>query len=454
MAKETLLITEPIPQLIRRIGIPVAIGVVFNTLFQVVDTFFAGMISKEALAALALSFPIFFIIIGIASGMASGTSALIGNVLGSGDQQQAEYIAVQGLVLTVVLSFISMWLGLVSSPFLFRILGATDSYLAINLSYITPIFKAAPFFNLVYMFNATLTAQGQTKPFRNFLILGFFLNILFDPWFIFGGLGIPPLGIRGVAIATILIQFVGALYLGYIALRTSLFTARAWRLLIPNLEMMSQIIRQGLPTAIDLSTISVGGFVVMYFISQFGTEAVAAYGVASRLIRLISLPLVGLDVATLSLVAQNNGANRHDRVRKTFNTAIRYGLLLIITSGVLMVGLARPLLHLFTTDGQIIDMGINYIWISAVELPMSPFVFVGFAALRGVKRPLLPMTMSISRMIVLPAIIMYLFTIYLGMGLHSIWWGLVGINIATGAITWFAVTRLLPRNNHEGQLIT
>ena len=419
MDEKTPLITKPIPQLIRQIGIPIGIGVVFNTLFQVVDTLFAGAVSKEALAALALSFPIFFIIIGLASGMASGTSALIGNALGGGEHQKAEHIAVQGIVLTLGLSLVSMWIGLMSAPFLYRILGATDAYLEINLSYIRPIFLAAPFFNLVYIFNATLTAQGQTKPFRNFLILGFFLNIVFDPWFIFGGFGVPPMGVVGVAIATVLIQFIGALYLGYIALSSPLFTMQAWQRMVPNLTIMGQIIRQGLPTAIDLSTVSVGGFIVMYFISRFGTEAVAAYGVASRLLQLISLPLVGLDVATLSLIAQNNGAKRYDRVWETFNTAIRYGLLLIITSGILVVGLSEPLLELFTTERPIVEIGTTYIWISALALPAAPFSFIGFAALRGVKRPLLPMSMSISRMIILPAILMYALVSYFGLGLTA-----------------------------------
>ena len=102
MTDSNPLISENIPKLIRKIGIPVGIGVLFNSLFQVVDTFYAGAISKEALAALALSFPIYFIIIGLASGLGTGTSALIGNALGAGNQEDAAHIVGQGLTLTVM----------------------------------------------------------------------------------------------------------------------------------------------------------------------------------------------------------------------------------------------------------------------------------------------------------------------------------------------------------------
>ena len=444
------LLTEPIPRLIRRIGVPVAIGVLFNTLFQVVDTYFAGRISNEALAAMTFSFPLFFIVIGMASGMATGTSALIGNALGDGKAKEAEKIALQGLVLTIGISVLSMWVGLSSSPFLFGVLGAKGEILAYNLSYITPIFKGAVFFNLVYLFNAILASQGNTRPFRNFLILGFLLNIGLDPWFIYGGWFIPPLGVMGVAYATVIIQAIGALYLGYMALRSPLFSTRIfsstwWRLLIPHAPTLAQILRQGLPPSLDLSTVSVGSFIVTFFISRFGTQAVAAYGIANRINQLIWLPLVGLDVATLTLVAQNNGARQFQRVWETFKTAIRYGLLLMLVMGVAVFILAGQLVAIFTDDPAIIAIGIRFIRISALALVGSPFTFIGFAALRGIKRPLVPMVISMVRMIVLPGIVLYLLISILGLGLESIWWMLAIISVLTGALSWLFVVKLMPR---------
>ena len=445
MSAANPLLHERIPKLIRQIGLPVGIGVLFNNLFQVVDTFYAGALSKEALAALALSFPIYFIIIGLGSGLGTGASALIGNALGAGDRERAAHFAAQGLSFTALLSLVTATVGIAISPTLFEILGAQGDGVAYNMSYIVPIFQGALFFNLVFMFHAVLSAQGETRPFRNFLMLGFALNLILDPWFIYGGLGLPALGIAGVGVATSLIQALGSVYLGWRAARSGIFAGFHARRLLPDFSLIWQIVKQGAPPALDLSTVSVGGFVVTYFVSRFGSEAVAAYGIASRLDGLIWIPLVGLDVATLVLVAQNNGARRYDRMWQAYNTALRYGFALMTISGIVVFLFAYELVGIFTDEPAIIETGVVYIRISALSLWSKPLGFIGFAALRGIKRPLLPMVISTMRMIVLPALVLYGLVIVLDGGLLSIWWTITSITVGSGLLAWYCVRRLMPR---------
>lgn len=439
------LISEDIPKLIRKIGVPVGIGVLFNSLFQIVDTYFAGTLSKEALAALALSFPIYFIIIGLASGLGTGASALVGNALGAGRHGEAAQVLAQGLILTLLLSVLTAGAGIAAAPRLFEILGASGREVAYNMSYILPIFLGAPFFNLVFMFHAALAAQGETRPFRNFLILGFLLNIALDPWFIYGGFGLPQMGIAGVGLATALIQALGALYLGYAAWSSQLFRHLRARMFKPDPAQLLAIIKQGLPPALDLSTVSVGTFVVTYFVSRFGAEAVAAFGIASRLDNLFWLPLVGLDAATLALVAQNNGARRYDRMWQAYRAALRYGMALMLVGSVIVILFAPELVAFFSDDPGIIAVGAAYLRISALGAWSKPFAFIGFAALRGIKRPLLPMTISMTRMIILPAAALSVGIVWLGAGLQAIWWTIMGITIGTGLVAWLVVDRLLPR---------
>lgn len=447
MSGANLLTSGDIPRQIRRIGIPVGIGVLFNNLFQVVDTFYAGEFSRDALAALALSFPIYFIIIGLASGLGTGASALIGNALGAGEREEAAYFAAQGITLTVLLSLVTASAGIAVSPRLYEILGATGDGVVFNMSYITPIFQATVCFNLVFMFHAALSAQGETRPFRNFLMLGFLLNIFLDPWFIYGGWGLPAMGVAGVGAATAVVQLFGSLILGWRALRSPLFAEFRPGMLMPDMRRALQIIKQGAPPALDLSTVSIGGFVVTYFISRFGTDVVAAYGIASRLDGLFWIPLVGLDVATLVLVAQNNGARRYGRMWQAHNTALRYGLILMIIGGAFVFVFAYDLIGIFTGESAIIETGVVYLRISALAYWAKPMGFIGFAALRGIKRPLLPMIISITRMIILPAILLYALVIELGAGLLSIWWTISLITIVSGFVAWRLVWRLMPREN-------
>ena len=169
MENDIRLTTQPIPKLIRHIAIPVSIGFFFHTMFNVVDTFFGGLISTQVLAALSLSFPVFFIILAMGSGISTGTTALIGNALGAGNRDEARLFGIQGISFGVLVSIIMTLIGVYASPFLFSVLGASDDYLTACLIYMNTIFLGTLFFMLVFMLNAILVALGDTRSFRNFL---------------------------------------------------------------------------------------------------------------------------------------------------------------------------------------------------------------------------------------------------------------------------------------------
>ncbi|MGB1253022.1 MAG: MATE family efflux transporter, partial [Candidatus Promineifilaceae bacterium] len=128
-SKKAPLLTEPIPFMIRKIGIPVGIGALFNTMFNVVDTIYGGLISDEALAALSLAFPITFVIIALSFGFSIGGTALIGNALGSGERELAQKYAVQSVALAILVAIITAILIILTAPYMLITLGAVeDSY--------------------------------------------------------------------------------------------------------------------------------------------------------------------------------------------------------------------------------------------------------------------------------------------------------------------------------------
>ena len=445
------LLTAPIPQMMRKIGTPVAVGATFNTLYNVVDTMYGGLISDQALAALSLSFPIFFFIIAAGFGFSQGNTALIGNSLGRGDLAQAQERTVQGIVFGFFSSTLLTIAVVATAPTMVGWMGATEEgYRNLALAYINPIFYGAIFFVTLQMMNAALNALGDTKPGRDVLIAGFFANLVLDPWFIFGGFGLPAMGITGIALATVTTQALGCVYLGYKLWQTELISpeiiAKHYK---PKLAVFRRILEQGIPGALDMLSISIGFFILTIYVSQFGPNAVAALGAGSRLEQVAFLPVLGLNVAVISLVARNNGAQQYDRVQETYRRSLVYAFIILATTTLLISGFSRPLMRLFTSDPEIIQIGVEFTWIRNLGAIPSAIYFMSASSMRGIERPYLPLLFNVFRSVILPLVVLYVLITQMGFGLRTIWISTTLI-FALSAIVGYAMARYyLPRPSAE-----
>jgi putative MATE family efflux protein len=438
------LTTDPIPGLVRKIAVPASIGYFFNTMYNVVDTYFAGFISTDALAALSISFPVFFIIIAMGSGISQGGTVLIANALGEKDPERAHQICVQCISFGCLFSIALTFAGLLSAPMLFQILGASGKYLEIALDYINLILCGTTFFVLQSISNACLNAQGDTRSYRNVLIAGFFLNCVLDPWFMFGGLGIPAMGIRGIALATIFIQFLGMIYMLHRLSLTKLWDGPILSMLAPS-RIYREIAGQGFPASFNMVSVAVGIFVITWFISMFSTESVAAYGIATRIEQIVLLPTIGLNIAVLSMTGQNNGARKPGRIRETLHTTMKYGLVMMIVGGLLLFPLAGPMMKAFTNDPIVVAHGVDYLRIAAITLCSYVILFQTVNLLQGLKRPMFALVIGLSRQIIAPFIVFYLLAFKLGMRESGIWWGIFLVTWSAAIITHFFGRHMLSK---------
>lgn len=440
------LTVQPIAALIRRLALPASVGFLFNTLFNVVDTYFGGLISTEVLAALSLSLPLFFIIVAIGTGLSTGTTALIANALGAADGDTARLYAIQGITFGVLAAIVTTLAGCYLSPFLFSVLGARGAYLTTAILYMDTIFAGAVFFILAYMLNAILTATGDTRSFRNFLIAGFFLNMALDPLFIFGGFGIPPMGIAGIALATVFIQMAGSAYLGFRVYGSGLLKGKTLKDVFPKGRPFRDIAYQGFPASFNMITIGIGFFVITWFISRFGKDAVAAYGIGIRIEQIVLVPTIGLNIATLTLVAQNNGAGLFHRITETLHRSLCYGGIISAAGTVILLAGAPLLMTLFTNDQRVIAIGTTYLRIDALVLYAYIILFVYTAALQGIKKPMYAVWIGLVRQLVAPMLVFHLFVTIFDWHLLGIWWGFFLITWSAALFTTVYGRRLLIRN--------
>ena len=287
MPQQNPLTTEPIPKLVRRIAIPACIGYFFNTMYNVVDTYFAGLISTQALASLSLSLPVYFIIIATGTGVSTGATALIANAMGAGKREEARLVRGPGGFFRHPERAGSHALRVAGFPVPFQIAGGHRRVPLHGARLHEHAFSRDRFLHGALYAECRPERSGETKPFRNFLIVGFFLNIGLDPWFMYGGLGVPAMGVVGIALATLVAQMVGCVYLAYKVVQRGLLSKQDLAKALPRLEPFKEIARQGLPASVNMLTVGMGIFVITYFVSLFGKEAVAAYGSAMRVEQIV-----------------------------------------------------------------------------------------------------------------------------------------------------------------------
>jgi len=413
------------PQLLK-IAVPMSVGLFFNTLFNVVDTFYAGRLGTESLAGMSASFSVFFIQNALLSGLATGVSALMAQALGRKDPDSIRNLKNTGLVLIVSLSLLLTIAGLIGSPWLLYILGARELALSEGSRYVRTIYAGSLFWGFNAVFHAILSAHGQTRPYRNFLIIGFFLNLILDPLFIFGWLGLPRMGTMGVALATVLVQAMGTFYLGWQISKHKLFRSEDLDRSQIRLSVAGDILTQGIPAALNMLTIALGVFVINWFIYRFGSDAATAgYGVAVRIEQLALLPALGLNTATLAMVGQNAGAGKYDRVREVYRTSLKLGMVIMTIGMALLYPLAPWLIGLFNQDPDVIAEGTSYLRVEFLALNAYVILNVCLSLLQGLKRPHYAVWIGLYRQIAMPILLFNLLGRTLGLGLPGIWWGIV-----------------------------
>lgn len=260
----------------------------------------------------------------------------------------------------------------------------------------------------------------------------------------YGGAGFPALGLAGIALATVFVQCLGVFYLFSQLSKTGSMPSFRLADLRPRWSYFRELFRQGLPSAMNMMTISLGIFIITWFVGRFGEQAVAAYGIGTRVEQIALLPVMGLNISTLALTAQNFGAKRIDRIRETVRVSLRYGVLLAVT-GTAALLYRRELMGLFTADRSVIDAGVGFLSVEAYILPAYVLLYICVSAMQGIKMPLFGLTIGLYRQIAGPAFVFHLFTTVMGLGLIGIWWGIFGITWSAALIVVVYVSRTLAK---------
>ena len=402
LSKSINLTKDPIWSLLKNVTIPASVGSLFQTFYNLVDTWFAGRISAEAISAIAKSFPIYFTIIAVGVGIGAATNACIGNLIGEKKFNKASLFIAQSVVFALVTSVIVTLFGLNASTFLLGVMGSDASSIALTREYLDIIFYGTFIVMIQISLNGALNAQGDTKSYRNVLIFSFFLNIFLNPLFIWGYGVVPAFGIGGLAIATVISQSIGTIYLAYKINSCKLKKFLTIRCFIPKPEMIKELFSQALPIMFSMLFIGVGIFNILYFIGQFGDLATAGYGAALRVEQVFLLPVIGLNTAVLSIGGQNFGAKKYNRIRELYTKALLFGSSFMAVAGVILFFGAEFFVSQFTENQEAIIHGAIYLKVAALIAPIYPVFFITTAVFQALKKPIYSLYLSILRLTAFP----------------------------------------------------
>jgi len=423
------------------LSIPAAMAMIFNTLYNLTDLWFAGRLSDEALSGVSIAGSVFFLIISLGAGMQNGTTAIIANEVGRKNHADLPNWVNQAAGVAILISVISAVLGFWIGDDLIRFLGAEPDIEPYANQYLAIVFFGNIAFILSAVAAGALMALGDSKSNRNAHIFGFAANFVVNPLLTFT-LG---LGVTGLALSTVLIKAITGLYLFYVLKRR----LGAWCRPAFNAWYWRELLRQVLPASSNMFTIILGGFVTVSFIGRFGSEHVAGYAIGLRLEQVLLLPALGLFSAVMAMVGQNYGAGHYDRVCETYKKALITGLCMSLVSIPPMIFLSPRLISLFSQNPDIVSTGSTYLRVDAIAFYGYVVLFIGVASLQAIKQPIFPMLLGITRQLLLPASINYALIVVYGFPMISLFITIVSVVVISAFVCHWYTWRQLSRANAE-----
>lgn len=436
----------------RALAIPAAFGMLFATLYNVVDVYFAGLLSTDAQAGLAIGYQAFFVFMAVGFGLGSALSALVSNAKGSKEEGQTQVFVSQGLTFGVIATVVSMVIGWVLGPHLIALVSEPGAYRDAATGYFRWLIVALPGFFMAYGANGILQAHGDSRSMQRALMIAFFANIVLNPLFMFGIPGVwGGVGFNGIAVATVISQTGVMLFIVSRIMQLAVMQSVALSAFRPVRACFAQITAQLIPASSAMMVMFVSGFVVQFALKEFGAHAVAGYGVALRIEQILLLPVLGMTGALLPIAGQNFGAQDYDRVRAALRFCWMTGFgIAVVATPILLFGGALAM-SVFTHDPDVVRVGASYLAVDSFLFPVYMMLFSINSLLQALKKPIWTLWISIYRQGFGVAFFIWVFIGLLDFTVWGVWLGIAAA-VTSGWMLSLCVAQSVARSTIGGLL--
>lgn len=443
MAEEIRLESDNILSLLVRLSIPGIVSMFIQALYNVVDSIWIGRLSKEALAALSLAFPVQIILIAIAVGTGIGVTSLISRLIGQGELRKASNTAEHGLVIALIYGGLGFMTGLFFSEEILSLFTNDSLLIQLGSQYIRIILMGSTALSIPVIANTILRGEGNTFIPMVTMLIGSVLNMILDPFFIFGLWIFPRWEIEGAALATVLSRAISGTFIVYILFKGDNLLKLNFKDFKLDFSLVKGIYAVGFPSMVMQLIASFMIATVNIILAGYSAVAIAAMGIYFRLQSFVLMPVFGLNQGYMPIIGYNYGHKRPDRIKKT----VLYGF--IIAFVFTMIGffifqvVPQQLVRLFNDNEELITIGTSALKTISYLYPVVGFSIIASVTFQAFGMGFRSLFVSVLRQIVLLLPLAYVFG-KMG-GLSLLWYAFPVAEIIAFVVIMFWFTSTLKK---------
>jgi putative MATE family efflux protein len=439
--RQRLFLEGPIGAALVRLAIPLILGNVLQTGYQLTDAFWVGRLGTAAVAAVSVSFPVTILVISLGAGFGIAGATLSAQYMGAGRQDMVNHVAAQTMLIVLVTSGVLGTAGFIIAPYLLELVGVAPDVFSGALGFMRVSFIGIIFVFLYGMFQALMRGVGETRIPLLIVLLTVLLNFLLDPLLIFGWGPLPAQGVMGAAMATLATQALAALLGLIVFLRGRHGIHLSWGAFAPDPRYIRRAFRLGLPGSIELSIRALGPMLLSFLVASFGTVTLASYGAGSNILQFVTIPAMGMSMAVSTLVSQNMGAGNIGRAERVAVLGAGSGFGIFSLVGAAAYLLAPAIVAFFVPGApDVIAEGSRFVRIMCPAWGAIGIQLCIVSAFRASGNMLVSMVITLVSQFMFQFPLAYVLSKHTALQSGGLWWSFPIANIAAAAVSvgWFA----------------
>lgn len=420
--KENKMGVMPMPKLVITMSLPLMLSLLIQSLYNIVDSIFVAKLSESALTATSLVFPIQLLMIAVGVGTGVGVNAALSKNIGAKNTAMVENIAMTGALLSLFSTVVFMVLGFTCTGIFVHAFTKDETIAEYSIQYLSICMIFCVGSLVSTMFQRFLQSVGDTFYSMVSLIAGAVTNIILDPIMIFGWFGVPAMGVRGAAIATVIGQCVSAavaIWLNAVKNPTVKIKWKGYKL---NKAVVAQIYKVGLPTIITQSIGSIMVAAINAILMPFSSTAVAFFGVYYKLQNFLFMPMNGLGQAAIPIVGYCYGSKNYNRIKEAIRTILPIAIGIALAATVIFMVFPSALLGLFSPSKEMLSIGVPALRIISITFALASVTMILGYSMSGLGTGMVNMLGTALRQLIIFVPLAYLFASHFGIG--KVWYSM------------------------------